>query len=172
MQSCYQRGKTSLETNSTRLITRGVQMKKGTKCYNNVTVSIFACSAKRECSQTSRYVIGIFIVNRRMHRHLHAQERSEALIKSTIQLMEYKNRMVFMSKIQQLRSSETLSNFWQLKVLEWPLFIARLGLYTEKSVCPTSCEKMECPFSCRLRKFAWWPETRPGEQSHHSRSHR
>ena len=54
------------------------------KNRNNVTVSIFACTAKGERSQTSRDEIGIFIVDPRMQGHPHVQERSEALIKSAV----------------------------------------------------------------------------------------
>ena len=41
-------------------------------------------------------MIDIFIVDRRMDGHPHAQERSEALIKSAIQLTRYENKMAFM----------------------------------------------------------------------------
>ena len=30
---------------------------------------------------------------------------------------------------------------------------------------------MDCLFACKLQKFGWWLETRPGKHSHHGRSH-
>ena len=65
-------------------------MEKKTKRHNNVTVSIFAGVAKGEYSEIHGDAIGTFIVDREMHGLLHVQERSEALIKSTIQLIPCK----------------------------------------------------------------------------------
>ena len=68
------------------LYIQGLFKWKGMKRRNNITVSIFAYATMGECTQTSRDVIGISIVDRSMQGHPHAQERTEALIKSTIQL--------------------------------------------------------------------------------------
>ena len=66
------------------------------KRCNNVTVKIFACATKGECSQSFREAIRIYIVDRRMHRQSHAQERSKSLIKIAVQLIRYENMIVLM----------------------------------------------------------------------------
>ena len=122
-------------------------------------------------SQTFRDPIGIFNGDLRVNKHPHVQEKSEALIKSAVQLTRYEKRMVFIWKVQRLRSSEALSNFCQLKVSNWPLFIAGWCCSLLRLFVQQISEKMKCPFSCRPWKFGWWPENRPGKHSHHGRSY-
>ena len=65
------------------------------KRRNDATFNMFACVAEGDCSLTSWDAFGIFIVNRRIHGYPHAQERSEALIKSVVCVTRYENMMFF-----------------------------------------------------------------------------
>ena len=81
-------------------------------------------------------------------------------MKSAVQLTRVRTRWCSRYGSRQLRSSKALSNFWQLKVLNWLLFIAGWLPYTGKTVCPTSQWKNGVPVFVQAAKV-WLMTSRP-----------